>query len=171
MKAPERTPEDRASGVIRITIGNLTRRVPTLKLTAAEAWLEREAAIPDGDASASAGAIEKARLEAVLAYDVTNALGGREYVAAHADWDQIYVAFHQMMAVVRPFTIEQLHEMELLGRLLEHPDLLTLLSSSSGPSLTGDSTPEPSESDSTPSSSPSSGPPDRSEPAETPAFA
>lgn len=158
MSLPERTPEDRASGVLRITIGDRTRRVPTLKLTAAEAWAETVAELPDGDLTS--GILERARLDAVLAYDVTGALGGREYVEEHADWDQVYVAFGQMMAVVRPFAIEQMDQANLVGALLDRPEFAALLSSMSGLSPSGDLTPGPSETDSTPSSSTTSGEPD-----------
>lgn len=158
MKLPERTPEDRASGVLRITLGNVTKRVPTLKLTAADEWATTVANLPDGDLTD--GALERARLEAVLAYDVTGALGGREYVEDHADWDQIYVAFQQMMAVVRPFAIEQMDQARLVGALLDRPEFAALLSSMSGLSQSGDSTQTPSDEPSTRSSSETSGTPD-----------
>jgi hypothetical protein len=160
VKAPDRTPEDRASGVLRITIGNLTKRVPTLKLTAADEWAEKVAELPDGDLTD--GRLERARLEAVLAYDKTDALGGRAYVEDHADYDQIFVAFEQMMAVVRPFAIEQMDQSRLLAALLDRPEFAALLSFTNGPSPSGDSTPAPSESDSMPSSSTTSGTPDNS---------
>ncbi len=159
MGLPERTPEDRASGVLRIAIGNQTRRVPTLKLTAAELWAEKAAELPDGDLTT--GILEAARLEAVLAYDKTDALGGREYLETHADWEQIYTAFGQMMAVVRPFAIEQMDQEKLVAALLDRPEFGALLSSMSGLSPSGDSTPEPSENGSTQSSSTTSGEPDK----------
>lgn len=164
---PERTPEDRASGVLRITIGNLTKRVPTLKLRAADEWAESASTLPDGDIAA--GALEQARLEAVIAYDKTGALGGREYILEHADWDQIFIAFAQMMAVVRPFAIEQIEQGRALASLLDRAELLAQLSSTSGPSPDGDSTPTPSESDSTQSNSSTSGTPDKNESGEKPA--
>lgn len=161
MELPARTPEDRASGVLRITIGNQTRRMPTLKLTAAEEWAESVAALPEGDLTS--GVLERARLDAVLAYDVSGALGGRASLEEHADWDQIYVAFGQMMAVVRPFAIEQMDQATLVGALLDRPEFAALLKSMSGLSPSGDSIPAPSESDSTPFSSTISGEPARND--------
>jgi len=179
---PDRSAEDRVAGVIRVDVGGATKRLPTLPMTAAEAWIEglgaqvaklaSQLAADEGDVAAVMGFVGgslTAVLDAVASYDKTGALGGREWLADNADPEQLYVAFRQIVKVVFPFV----EELGGLQKLL--PGLLQAASSrpgsTNGPSPAGASIPEPSAIDSTPSSSTSSGRRARSEPAASTASA
>lgn len=155
-----RTPEDIAAGILRISIGGVEKRVPTLPIRASAEWQEALGAALGGFARSlaadqSADSLvgflaftQGALLDAVISYDRTGALGGREWLEENADPAQLYIAFRQMAEVVAPFVTDV---RSLLGML---PGLLADVgsaspNSTSGPSPTGDSTPAPSRSAST----------------------
>jgi len=172
LSIPERSAEDRAAGVLRIDVGGASKRLPTLSMNAAEKWTQELGAQVAGLAqrlsaeSESTDAIfglasfsQTAVLDAVVAYDTTSALGGREWLAEHADPEQLYIAFRQIVRVVFPFVEELGGLMNLLPGLLEAASRQP--SSTNGHSPAGVSTPAPSAIASTPSSSSSSGKPAR----------
>lgn len=149
-----RSAEDVLAGVLRISIGGIEKRVPTLPMRASAEWQETLGAQLGGfarslssDQSADslmgfARFTQDAILEAVLAYDRTGALGGREWLLEHADPSQLYAAFRQMAEVVFPFVSDVRSLLAMLPGLLAQADVgLTSPSSTSGPSPTGDSTP------------------------------
>ena len=88
---------DVASGVIRVTVGGQAKTLPTLKIGPFEdEWLPKQGA-------ALAGLFEKdlpvqdlvrsgigTLLDAVVAYDTTNALGGREFLRSNADHAELH---------------------------------------------------------------------------------
>ncbi len=159
MQIPERSAEDRAAGILRVTVGNAgTKRLPTLPMRAAAEWSDSlgpalqamieklgtdAGEIKGGDLTAIGRAAQEAILEAVVAYDRGSALGGREWLEEHADPEQLYIAFRQIVLVVFPFVGDAMGILRLLPELLR-AGTSGSPSSTSGPSSTGGSTPEPS---------------------------
>ena len=84
---------------------------------------------------------QQAILDAVVAYDRSGALGGRDWLAEHADPAQLYIAFRQMAEVVFPFVADVRSLLALLPGLLAQADVgSSSPSSTNGPSPTGAST-------------------------------
>ena len=150
----QRTPEDILAGVLRINVGGIEKRVPTLPMNASAEWQEALGAGLGGfarnltsDQSADslmgfARFTQEAILDAVAAYDRTGALGGRDWLAEHADPAQLYIAFRQMAEVVFPFVADVRSLLALLPGLLAQADVgSSSPSSTSGHSPTGGSTP------------------------------
>lgn len=150
----QRTPEDVLAGVLRIDVGGITKRVPTLPMKASAEWQESLGAQLGGfarnlSADQSADSLmgfarftQEAILDAVVAYDRTGALGGREWLEEHADPAQLYLAFRAMAEVVFPFVNDVRSLLALLPGLLAQADVGSISpSSTNGPSPTGDSTP------------------------------
>ncbi|HSW43102.1 MAG TPA: hypothetical protein VLM76_11390 [Patescibacteria group bacterium] len=150
----QRTPEDVLAGVLRIDVGGITKRVPTLPMKASAEWQESLGAQLGGfarnlSADQSADSLmgfarftQEAILDAVVAYDRTGALGGREWLEEHADPAQLYLAFRAMAEVVFPFVNDVRSLLALLPGLLAQADVGSISPSSmNGPSPTGGSTP------------------------------
>jgi len=147
----ERTPEDVLAGVLRIAVGGVVKAVPTLPIRASREWQEKLAAGPsaftvpvdDDDWSAAVvseftGLTQEAILDIVLAYDRTNALGGREWLEEHADPAQLFAAAQQMAEVAFPFAEDT--RLLLTGLVVRSVVGSPRLSSTSGRSPTGVST-------------------------------
>lgn len=162
---PERTLEDRASGILRITVGGQTKRLPTLPMRATAEWQESlgerftaftKQLAADQSAQSLAGFAtftHEAILDAVVAYDRTGALGGREWLADNADPEQLYVAFRQMAEVAFPFVKDVQGLLALLpGLVAQQVAESASPSSTNGHSPSGVSIPSASKSDSTQSS-------------------
>jgi hypothetical protein len=108
----ERTPEDVASGILRISVGGTVKAVPTLKMKYVDEWGMLVAAgdptakVPAEWTAADVGALSgrgAARLlDLVVAYDRTGALGGREWLEENADPAQLYEAVAQMVGNAFP---------------------------------------------------------------------
>lgn len=184
---PERSEEDRATGTLRITVGNSgAKRLPTLPMKPAADWLDSlgpsiqamleavgkdNLGAPRGQDLAELGQLPlRAMLDAVVSYDRTGALGGRTWLEENADPEQIYIAALQIGQVVFPFarSVEGLYQaakrlglLELLQKTFDQAGQSPTPSSTNGPSPTGDSILGPSAIDSTPSSSSTSGEPAR----------
>lgn len=110
----EQTPEDRRSGVLRFTFGGEERTCPTLKLRASREWLKGAAGrLPlliealgldsDMQQSAFVDFSYEIGLEVLGEYDLTGALGGREWLEEHADPAELYEALRLMARVAVPF--------------------------------------------------------------------
>lgn len=153
----QRTPEDILAGVLRINVGGIEKRVPTLPMNASAEWQEALGAQLGGfarnlstDQSADslmgfARFTQQAILEAVVAYDRSGALGGREWLEENADPAQLYIAFRQMAEVVFPFVNDVRSLLAMLPGLLAQADVESgSPSSTNGLSPTGGSTPRPS---------------------------
>lgn len=106
----ERSPEDVAAGVLRIAIGGGVREVPTLKAKYIGKWGEQFAdrgGEPVGEwtmddvVAFSEGSVTRL-VDLVVAYDVTGALGGREWIEEHADPAQLNEALIQMIGNAFP---------------------------------------------------------------------
>lgn len=169
MAIPERTEADRASGILRITVGTTAKKVPTLPISASATWIEGLGSALAGRAEALAkdqsveslmglGAFaHEALLDAIVAYDRTGALGGREWLTENADPEQLYIAFRQMAAVVFPFVRDVQAVLQILPGLLaaaskQPGEPSGSESSTNGPSPTGDLIPKASKTGSTPTS-------------------
>ncbi len=149
----QRTPEDIAAGVLRISVGGVEKRVPTLPMKACEGWQETLgvqlggfARNLSGDQSADslmgfARFTQEAILDAVVGYDRTSALGGREWLEENADPAQLYIAFRQMAEVALPFVTDVRSLLAMLPGLLAASDVGSAsASSTNGLSATGAST-------------------------------
>lgn len=110
----EQTPEDRRAGVLRFTFGGEERTCPTLKLKASREWLKSAAGrLPlllealgldsDMQQSAFVDFSYETGLDVICEYDVTGALGGREWLEDHADPAALYDALRLMGQVAVPF--------------------------------------------------------------------
>jgi hypothetical protein len=149
-----RSPEDVLAGVLRIAVGGVEKTVPTLSIRATREWQEGLAKGPEAfsvpvnedDWTAAsvaefAGLTLEAALDAVVSYDRTGALGGREWLEEHADPEQIHAAAMQMAEVAFPFARN--------GRMLLAALIIRSVAGSASPnstngrSPTGDSTPAP----------------------------
>lgn len=105
-----RSPEDVATGVLRIAVGGTVKAVPTLKLKQIPEWtLALDACTPSrSDRPLGEGftiALETATtalLDLILAYDRTGALGGREWLEEHADPAELRAAIEAMLGNVYP---------------------------------------------------------------------
>lgn len=127
--ADHRSAEEVLGGYIIATVGGEPRHLPTLKIKASRVWREalsrrmKDMAgtrIADLDLGAmstatasvlvSAGPILQLGsdlvLELVLDYDVTAALGGRDFLEEHADDAELYAALQSILGVVFPFVTD-----------------------------------------------------------------
>lgn len=100
---PKASEADIATGVIRVTVGGEPRNLPTLKIGPFEdEWLPKQ-----GQALAALFSDETDRtmadivrigigtlLDAIVAYDTSSALGGREYLRANADHAELHAIAH-----------------------------------------------------------------------------
>lgn len=123
----ERAPEDVLAGVLRIRIDGEDRLVPTLKIREVREWVRLvtskapglESAIREDGAIPEFGSFVDDTLdtlvELVCAYDKTGALGGPEYLEAHADPAEVFEASRQMGEVAFPF-VRDLRSLRLLIR-------------------------------------------------------
>ncbi len=149
----QRSSEDVLSGILRINVGGIEKRVPTLPMNASAEWQEALGAQLggfarnlSGDQSADslmgfAGFTQQAILDAVVGYDRTSALGGREWLEENADPAQLYIAFRQMAEVAFPFVTDVRSLLAMLPGLLAASDVGSAsVSSTNGHSATGAST-------------------------------
>lgn len=160
--------QDILGGVLRLTFDGEERAVPTLKLRASREWLERQvrkmpllidALQGDQGAAGQRAFLDfsyETGLEAVLDYDRSGALGGREWLEEHADPAELYEALRQMARVAIPFGDDLQTLVALLVTL--NPGLLAPVPpdgasasprSTSSPSRSGTSRPRRSKSSST----------------------
>ena len=107
--------QDTLSGVLRLTFDGEERTVPTLKLRASREWLERQvrkmpllidALQGDQGAAGQRAFLDfsyETGLDAVIDYDRSGALGGREWLEEHADPSELYEALRAMARVAIPF--------------------------------------------------------------------
>jgi hypothetical protein len=108
----ERTPEDIASGILRIGMGGTVKAVPTLKAKYIEAWGallasdDPGATVPSewtvADVGALSGRTTERLIDLCIAYDRAGALGGREWLAENADPQQLYAAVVAMVGNAFP---------------------------------------------------------------------
>lgn len=160
-----RSDEDVLAGVLRIPVGGIEKLVPTLKLRAARQWVDKGVdTVPEfrkvlaGDQSpaslkALATLTAATLLDLVVAYDVTGALGGRDWLEENADPAQLYAAFRQMGENAVPFAGDAQALLQTLpGMLLAPAAKSEPPSSTNGRSHTGAPTPLRSKSASTPRS-------------------
>lgn len=154
----EQTPEDRRAGILRFTFGGEERTCPTLKLRASREWLKGAAGrLPlllealgldsDMQQAAFVDFSYETGLEVIGEYDVTGALGGREWLEDHADPAELYDALRLMGRVAVPFGNDLQSLVAILVTLV--PDLFDRgakddgsgsTRSTSSPSLSGAST-------------------------------
>ena len=155
MDLGKRAPEaDVASGVIRITINGQEKVLPTLKIGPFEdEWLPAQTEVikrlfeEDREPAELFKIGMGSLIDAIVAYDTTGALGGREWLRANADhadlhnlvheiWDRHLKGFMKdvqgLMGAVRQMN-QAAMGMAVMQRLQEP--------SSSSPSPSGDSTP------------------------------
>jgi hypothetical protein len=100
----ERTEEEVLSGLLQISVGGITKAVPTLPIKYVAEWAKLLDALtptePATDPREGFTLIAKVTtaglLDLVLAYDRTGALGGREWLEEHADAQQLRAAAVQM---------------------------------------------------------------------------
>ena len=155
----EQTPEDRRSGILRLTFGGEERTCPTLKLKASREWLKAAAGrLPllvdalgldsETDQSAFVDFSYETGLDVLCDYDATGALGGREWLEEHADPTELYDALRLMARVAIPFGNDLQSLVAILVSLA--PDLFDRgpkddgsdsTRSTSSPSASGASTP------------------------------
>jgi hypothetical protein len=159
----ERSPEDVLAGVLRFTFGGVEKVVPTLKIREVRDWQRRvtaevpwlESAIHEDGAIDHLGDFVDESLDKliafVIAYDVSGALGGREWLEANADPSELYEASRAMGAVSFPFVGGLRGLRLLLASVVAQAaaEASSSPSSTNGASPTGDSMPEPSKSAST----------------------
>ena len=157
-----RSAEDVLSGTLRIPLGGVEKIVPTLPIRASREWQQLitekvggfGAVMSAQQTPEALGALANLSLDTILdlvvAYDRTNALGGREWLEEHADPAQLYGAVRAMAGVAFPFVNDA---KALVGLLPGLVDALSQPSSTSGPSPTGASTRARSKSASTGASS------------------
>jgi hypothetical protein len=145
-----RTDEDVLAGVLRVPVGGVEKIVPTLPIRATREWqallseklggfgvvmaAEQSPATLAAFGSLSLDTI----LDLVVAYDRTDALGGRDWLEEHADPAQLYGAVRQMAEVVFPFVTDMQTVLRVLPGLLV--GALTSPRSTNGRSPTGAST-------------------------------
>jgi hypothetical protein len=109
----DRTESEILSGLLHVTIGGKVCDCPTLKAGHVVAW-NRQMTVADDpgkplsewsatDAIYFGESMTERLLDAVSAYDVTSALGGREWLAQHADPAELRTALEQMAANAFPF--------------------------------------------------------------------
>ncbi len=160
----ERSEEAAATGRLHATIGGSTVELPVLKIRQARRWkaaLEEadldidEVATEGGQASGELDKPIDVMLDLILAYDVTNALGGRDALEDRATDAEVYALFEDILAATFPF-VARYPMTERFGRLVV-ASLYYRAKPTSGPSPTGDSPPTRSRKASPTSSSSSSG--------------
>jgi hypothetical protein len=169
----EQSPEEAATGFLRVTVGGIVKRVPTLKIAAVREWKDEIARGPSGfvvpatddDWTAAVvaeftGLSIETVLDLVVAYDKTGALGGREWLEQNADPSEVYEAALAMAGNAFPFWTDVPAGLAALvvRRVVESKPP----SSTNGRSPGGDSTRRRSRASSTRRSSTSSGAPARS---------
>jgi hypothetical protein len=108
----ERTPEDKAAGILRIGMGGTVKAVPTLKAGHIEEWgrllasEDPNAKVPSewtvADVGSLAGESATRLIDLCVAYDRTGALGGREWLGENADPAQLYAAVVAMVGNAFP---------------------------------------------------------------------
>lgn len=149
-----RTPEDIASGTIRVSVGGVERIVPTLPIGPTRDWqtlvADRLGAFgvilaaeqsPSTLAELSHQSLDTV-LDLAVAYDRTGSLGGRAWLEEHADPEQVYAAVRLMLEVAFPFAPDLRTLLTVLpGVILRGPS--GPANSTSSPSPSGDSILEP----------------------------
>lgn len=159
-----RTEDEKARGIVPARIAGSTRSMPTLKAKAARPWKllvvqTISNVAKDADVRGQGGADTIADvlnlgvlagdkvLDLLLEYDVTAALGGREYLEENADDSQLYAVLRAVADVHFPFVADVMTATGTLSRLLEasprseaaeSADQSDPESSASGSSPTGD---------------------------------
>lgn len=163
----KRSEEDIAFGRIPCRFEGEVRYMPTLKMRDSAAWkallartmtntLAEYNVKGQGGSDSLESVIQLGLLagdtitDLVIAYDATGALGGRDWLEAHADDAGVYAVFRTIVDVHFPFVTDLLGAIGMLRGLMaeapaESPDGGSAAgNSSSGPSPIGGSTPGPS---------------------------
>ena len=108
----ERSPEDVATGVLRVSVGGAVRVMPTLPIKYVPEWAavldaKTPTLIDPVDASEGFRTIATITLtgllDLIVAYDRTGALGGREWLEEHADPMELRDAVVAMAGNAFPF--------------------------------------------------------------------
>jgi len=152
----ERSEEDILAGVLRVRVGSAVKTMPTLKLRQAAAWREKVTTTLssqlDGfnlngtaDLAGLAQLAAGQMLDLVLAYDQTNALGGRDWLEDNADDAQLYAILRACLDVSFPFVRDLAGAVALLRGVIPG-GTSPGARSTNGRLPTGDSIPTPSES-------------------------
>jgi hypothetical protein len=184
----ERSEGAALSGTLTLTMDGRAFDVPVLKLKHSRAWKERLGSVVAGVEVDDDLAVTIARvanlasdtaLDLVVAYDRTEALGGRDVIDDQATDAELFAALEAMVKATFPFEEHVRSVVEAFGPQLRAvamnllasvAERLSRVSSTPTPSATGGSTPTPLRSVSPTSSSSSSGPTTRrasSRPAKT----
>lgn len=112
----ERPEDDRAAGVLRLTLGGTPVELPVLRIRQSRLWREQLRATDIEDGEDVERPIQ-VMLDLVAAYDVTGLLGGRDAIEDRATDAEVYAAFQQMLAASFPF-VETPPLTEAFGRLV-----------------------------------------------------
>lgn len=145
----DRTPEEVLSGFLPIQVGGTVRAVPTLKLKYIPEWTRlldgytpSASARPASDGFTIAAETETTTLlDLIVAYDKTDALGGREWLEEHADPAELRAALRQMLGNVYPKGIADLAWMVLNQTITATVGASVLPNTTNGSSTTGTSRP------------------------------
>lgn len=97
-----------------LTLGGVERRLPVHNLNQSDEWQQKLAQaiarveLPDTTdgadlVAAFIGLPSALLLDAVIAYDLTDAIGGRDWIRDHATERDIYVAFQAMAGETFPY--------------------------------------------------------------------
>ena len=145
----ERSPEDVATGILRVSVGSAVRERPTLKAKYIAEWGSLLGASGDGkalgdwtmqDVAGLAGQTVGRLLDLVVAYDRTAALGGREWLEEHADPAELHSALVAMVGNAFPLASDPA---ALVGVMILQSAVLSVLpNSTNGSSRNGASTPK-----------------------------
>lgn len=107
-----RSPEEVATGLLRISVGGVVKMMPTLPIKHIPEWAQlldalTPSAVTPGDPSEGFTLIAKVTLagllDLIVAYDRTGALGGREWLEENADPAELKAAAEQMAGNAFPF--------------------------------------------------------------------
>jgi hypothetical protein len=119
-----RTEEEVLSGLLQVSVGGMAKAVPTLKVVHVAEWGRLLAPASVGkvptewtmsDVASISGQTAERLLDLIVAYDRTGALGGREWLAEHADPAQLHAIVVQMVGNAFPLAVDPA---ALLGLML-----------------------------------------------------
>lgn len=136
-----------------VVLGGVAKRVPPLTIGANRRWKELVVATVREQTGASLASLNDWNtvaallvgatdmlLDLLLAYDETSALGGREWIEAHATDEEVYAAFKVVATAAFPFARDAGRFPSLIAEVLK----AVPASSTSSPSPSGGTPREPS---------------------------
>lgn len=149
--------DEKLSGRLAIVMGGVRRTLPALTLKPGRKWLETMAAkvgpisgltitVDPSDPTSwdslpvNIGKAQDVMVELIAAYDVTDALGGRDGIEEKAYGHELQAVINAMVSSVLPFVPQAVAPGSLVAGPSPEP------SSTNGHSPTGGSTPKPSKS-------------------------